>query len=177
MPPTDLTGRWAGHYTQWGQEYPITADLVHAGDRLTGTMRDGETDHEFSVFQVAAEAGLPPGADEQIVARLRKMIPDAPAGDVRYVSKLPPAAVLEGRTAGATVSFVKTYQGESFGGYKVGESVVGVRLSGHSVHYEGTVAPDRGAIEGDWWINPEPGSSGRRTSGAFRLSRTPATTP
>jgi hypothetical protein len=116
--PLKLTGRWLGHYLQRGQKYPITADLVQAGQRLSGSMHDGHPDRECSLFEAACEDGLAPGADEQIEARLRAMVPDAPAGPVRRVSHLPAASVLEGVRRGQAVSFLKTYQGASFGGYK-----------------------------------------------------------
>src|SRR3712207_4037886 len=91
----DLTGRWAGHYWQHGQPRPITADLAHAGGRLTGTMWDGETEFEQSVFEAAAEAGLPPGDDERIVARLRELFPGS-RDPVRSATRLPANSVLEG---------------------------------------------------------------------------------
>jgi hypothetical protein len=73
----NLTGRWLGHYQQHDRAHLITAEFLQAGERLTGSMRDRETQSEYSVFQLAAEQGLPPGADEQIVAALREMVPDA----------------------------------------------------------------------------------------------------
>jgi hypothetical protein len=79
----NVTGRWAGNYFQHGRPRPIVADLVQAGERLTGSMRDGVTDSESSVTELASEAGLPPGGDEQIVDRLRRMFPDAPATPIR----------------------------------------------------------------------------------------------
>jgi hypothetical protein len=123
---SELTGRWVGHYVQREQQYPITADLVQAGERLSGSMYDGQPDRECSPFEAACEAGLPPGVDEQIEAQLRKMVPGASGGRIRYVSHLPTASVLEGRRHGPTVSFLKTYQGTSFSGYRVGEQLVGI---------------------------------------------------
>src|SRR5262245_6071205 len=96
----DLTGVWIGHYQQHGREHPITADLVLAGERLSGTMCDGHPDSESSVFEAAAAAGLPPGTDEQIEARLREALPGAPARPIRYVSHLPADSALEGRCSG-----------------------------------------------------------------------------
>jgi hypothetical protein len=92
----NLTGRWDGDYYQHDRPHPILAELVQAGEQLTGSMRDGETDTASSVFDVAFEAGLPPGADEQIVARIREAFPDAPATPIRYVTHLPPESDLVG---------------------------------------------------------------------------------
>jgi len=170
----DLTGRWVGHYVQGGQEYPILADLVQAGPRLSGSMHDGHPDRECSTFEAAVEAGLPPGADEQIEARLRDLVPDAPAGPIRYVSHLPPVSVLEGRCDGSTVSFRKTYQGTSFGGYKVGDKLIGMKRDGHTVHYEGRLGSDGREIAGQWWIDADSAAGTRRTEGAFVLRRAPS---
>jgi hypothetical protein len=166
--PLDLTGRWIGHYLQGGHEYPILADLAQAGERLSGSMRDGQPDREHGVFEAAAEAGLPPGADEQIEARLRELVPEAGSARIRFVARLPPESVLEGRCRDRTVSFVKTYQGKSFGGFKVGDRLVGTEKAGHAVHYEGEVTPDGDAIDGRWWIDSDPQL---HTEGLFTLRR------
>jgi transcription antitermination factor NusA-like protein len=167
----ELTGLWVGHYLLGGKKYPITADLVQAGQRLSGSMHDGQPDRECSTFEAACEGGLPPGADEQIEAKLREMVPDAPPGPVRYVSHLPAAAVLEGVRRGQTVSFLKTYQGTSFGGFKVGDKLVGFQKKNHAVHYEGQLNSNGLVIEGRWWIDADPAYATPRTEGLFTLRR------
>ena len=171
MPAPDLSGRWVGCYRQQGRDYPITADFVHAGEHLSGSMRDGHPDRECSVFEATAEAGLPPGADEWIEARLREMVPDPRSGPIWYVSQLPPESILEGRCTGRTVRFRKTYRGTSFGGYRVGDRFVGMRREGHAVDYEGRLSADGRVIEGRWWIEADPGIGARRTEGEFCLRR------
>src|SRR5437899_507034 len=79
-----VTGRWRGSYFQHDTGHAIMADLAHSGGRLTGTMTDGETESERSVFDMTVEAGLPPGSDEQIIASLRNMFPESPRAEVRY---------------------------------------------------------------------------------------------
>ena len=189
---TNLTGTWVGDYSQHSRPSPITAELVHSGDRLTGSMWDGTPDRTSTVFEVAAEEGLPPGADEQIVARLREMFPDAPSSEIRYVTHLPPESALEGRVRGSTVTFLKTYRGDHFSGYKVGDRLVGHRVSGHAVQYSGRLSPDGMEIEGDGGSTrtPSPGPSGpkarscsdgrrwnedRSRARAFATKRTPGT--
>jgi hypothetical protein len=167
----ELTGRWVGHYLQRGRKYPITAELVQDGQRLSGSMHDGQPDRECSTFEVACEGGLPPGADEQIEAQLRALIPDARGGPIRYVSHLPAAAVLEGACRGQTVSFLKSYQGTSFGGFKVGDKLVGMQNDDHAVHYEGQLSSDGLVIEGRWWIDADPKYGTQRTEGLFKLRR------
>jgi hypothetical protein len=173
----DLTGPWVGHYLQFGQEHPIVAQFVQAGERLSGSMRDGSPEGEYSLFEVAAQAGLPPGADEQIDARLREAVPGPAAAPIRYVSRLPPESVLEGRRDGETVSFLKSYQGVSFGGYKVGEQLLGIQKPSHAVHYQGQLSPDGLVIEGRWWIDTDPEAGTPRTEGSFTLRRAESGTP
>jgi hypothetical protein len=174
MSPISLTGRWTGYYVERGEEYPITADLLEDGGRLSGFMYDGRTDRDLSVFQATAEAGLPPGADEQIEAKLRGMVPDAPAGPIRYVTHLPPNSTLQGRRTGQTVCLVKTYQGTTFGGYRVGDHLVGIRKAGHDVHYEGQCSPDGQVIEGRWRIDADPVNRTPGAEGLFHLRRSEA---
>jgi hypothetical protein len=153
LSPLNLTGRWIGRYLQHGQEHPITAHFVQAGESLSGSMRDGHPEGEYALFQFAAEAGLAPGADEQIEANLRKQFANAPTAPIRYVTHLPPESVLESRRKGQTVSFLKSYQGTSFSGYKMGERLLGIEKAGHTVHYEGQLSADGLVIEGRWWID------------------------
>ena len=115
----NITGQWTGNYYQNGRARPIVADLVQAGEDLTGSMRDGVTDTECSVTELALEAGLPPGGDEQIVDRLRRMFPDAPATEVRYVTHLSADSALHGWVEwprGSTSR--RTIRGTHYGGYQ-----------------------------------------------------------
>jgi hypothetical protein len=132
-------------------------------------MRVGHPDRECTVFEATAEAGLPPGADEQIEARLREIVPDSRSGPIRYVSHLPPESILEGQCTGRTVRFLKTYQGTSFGGYRVGDKLVGIERADHAVHYEGRLSADGLVINGRWWIEADPESGTRRAAGEFCL--------
>ena len=88
--PSNLTGRWIGHYREMGQEHPITAELVETGKRLSGSMRDGHPNSEHSVFEAALGAGLPPGADEQIEAQLRYALQHGWAISVEYTDDIHP---------------------------------------------------------------------------------------
>jgi hypothetical protein len=134
-------------------------------------MRDGEPDRESTVFEAAAEAGLAPGADEQIEAALREMFPHSRSQPVRYVTHLPAESSLNGWVRDTTVYFLKSYEGQHYGGYRVGDYLVGHKVEGHSVHYKGAVAPDGQEIEGKWWIDAPPEFGGRRAEGSFFLRR------
>jgi hypothetical protein len=170
---TDLGGRWVGSYDQHGRAHPIEAAFVQTGESLAGSMRDGETDSDRSLFDLAAEAGLPPGEDERIVEHLRREFPDAPATPIRYVTHLPPDSSLEGWVRGTEVYFLKTYRGTHSGGFQVGVKLVGFQKSGHAVHYRGQVSSDGAAIEGRWWIGPASGPLARGAEGSFSLRRQP----
>jgi hypothetical protein len=87
------------------------------------------------------------------------------------VSHLPPGSTLEGTVSGRRVSFVKSYQGVSFGGYKVGDRLVGHRIESHHVEYTGTVSYDGRNVEGRWSIDANPAIGAHRTEGSFELHR------
>jgi hypothetical protein len=166
----DLTGRWTGYYLQLGREHPITADLVQSGSRLSGAMCDGQPDSECSLFEIAQHSGLAPGADEQIAKHIREQHPDA-KGPIRYVMRLPTSSILEGHCKGSIVYFLKSYQGNSYSGYKAGDQLLGTERPGHSVHYEGRLETDD-VISGKWWIDANPAIGFMRTEGLFLLRRT-----
>ena len=167
----NLTGRWVGHYDQRGKEYPITAEFVQDGLKLAGSMRDGQPDRDCSLFEATVEAGLPPGADEQIDANLRALIPDAPATAIRSLSHLPADSEIVGRCEGRDVSFVKSYVGTSFSGFKVGDKIVGMEAEGHAVQYRGKLSADGLQVEGRWWIDADPKRRTLRNEGFFVLRR------
>ena len=168
---TNVTGRWVGSYFQHGRPRPIVADLVQACERLTGSMRDGWTDSECSVTELATEAGLPPGGDEQIVDRLRRLFPNAPATPIRYVMHLPSDSDLQGWVKGPEVYFLKSYLGTHYGGYQIGDKLVGFQNESHVVHYQGRVNSDGEGIEGKWWIDAAPRQGADRAEGTFTLRR------
>jgi hypothetical protein len=160
-----------GHYVQHGQHHPIEAELVHNAERLSGTMHDLETDFEMSVFELAAESGLPPGADETIMSSLRRCCPGNANQAIRATMSVPSSSNLEGSLRGRRVQFVKTYQGESFSGFRIGEQRVGCSVAGHAVHYRGELSDDGTRIEGAWWIEARPEEGMRRSEGTFVLRR------
>jgi hypothetical protein len=166
-----LTGRWSGHDVQRDQERVVWAEFLHQGERLTGSMHDAQSHFELSVFEMAAEKGLPPGADEQIVSALRQQFPDEPNAPIRALSILPADSLIEGKVRGRTVEFLKVYQGEAFSGYRVGNKQVGVTQSRHSVSYRGDISPDGNTIEGRWWITRDPAQGTRPSEGSFLLRR------
>jgi hypothetical protein len=168
---TNVTGRWVGAYYQYDRPHAITLEIVQEGETLTGSMSDGEPESSLTVEQFATLAGLPLGGDEQIVSRLRENFPDAPAGQVYYISQLAPESTVEGWVRDRSVYFLKRYAGESFGGFKIGEMVVGQRVPAHSVHYSGKLSTAGTQIEGNWWIEGDAESGARRAEGSFLVRR------
>jgi hypothetical protein len=167
----DLTGSWAGHYIQREQEHPINVELIQKEQTLSGSMRDGQSEFDYSVSELAFEAGLPPGADEQIEANIRAHVSSSPASPIRYIQQLPQESVIVGVCAGSRVDFVKTYKGTSSSGFKVGDQFLGFQKSGHAVHYRGELSRDGRTIEGWWSIDPDPSLGSRRAEGTFVLRR------
>ncbi len=70
----DVTGDWVGDYSQHDRRSPIQAVLQQTGQELTGTMTDLRTVSDQSLFEAAAEAGLPPGSDERIDEQVRRLL-------------------------------------------------------------------------------------------------------
>ena len=165
-----LTGEWEGYYTQSGRKRAIRATVVQDGDRISGTMRDAETDFDRSLFDAAREAGLAPGTDEMIDASLRRLFPAVGRGPIRAKSRLPADSQLEGSVDGDRVTFTKTYQGQHFIGYQVGDQEIGSAKEGHSVEYWGRISEDGGRIEGRWTIYATDSPRGF-LDGAFLLER------
>src|SRR5262245_23208393 len=162
-----LTGRWTGYYVQKDQRRAIAADLVQRNDLLEGAMHDLQTRFEMSVYEMAAECGLPPGADEQIVEKLRQEFADQAKAPIRALMTLPDDSTVSGSVRGRSVYFRKTYTGEAFSGYSVGTKEVGVRVKGHCVHYRGTLSDDGQLLEGTWWIEADVKKGLRRSEGSF----------
>jgi hypothetical protein len=105
------------------------------------------------------------------VDRLRRMFPDAPATEIRYVMHLPPDSALKGSVNGFEVYFKKTYEGTHYGGYRIGDKLVGHQNAAHVVHYGGRVSSDGQEIEGKWWIEDTLGHGPRLGEGSFTLRR------
>ncbi len=167
----DLSGQWTGHYYQHSRPHPIALELLQEGEALYGSMTDGDTDRELSVFEASAESGMPPGTDERVVAHLKEIFPEIKADSIRYVTHLPSKSSIDGWVRESTVYFLKTYEGVHFGGYKVGDHLVGHVKESHSVHYQGRLSPDGRELEGRWWIDSDPGAGGPRVEGTFEVRR------
>lgn len=166
----DLSGDWEGGYMQSGAARKITAVIVQTGERIEGTMRDWETEFDRSLFDAALEAGLPPGADEQIDESLRRLHPAERKAPIRSKSRLPSDSKLEGTVRGDFVAFTKTYQGQHFSGYQIGSQEVGWTGEGHAVRYSGRIEADGSRIEGVWTIS-DADSPQRAFQGPFWLER------
>jgi hypothetical protein len=169
--PINITGRWIGSYRQHERDNPITAIFAQVDGNLQGKMTDGITKVDQSVFDAAFEAGLPPGADEQIVVLLRKEFPDAPRTPIRAQSNIPEFSTLEGEIRGRDVRFLKEYIGDHFNGWLVGDKLIGTTIADHSVQYAGTLSEDGKSIEGRWTVSTSRKRDSATVSGSFILRR------
>ncbi len=167
----DLSGHWTGFYSHHNRPRPISADLSHSGESLQGTMNDEVTDFEDSVSELAMEEGLPPGADEQIVEKIRSLCPEAPLEPVRAAFHLPSDSKVEGEVQGRSVLFRKTYLGQYFAGFRIGEIRVGKLGEDQEVQYLGTLSSDGNEIQGQWQVLDEDDVPLQRTRGSFVLRR------
>lgn len=171
MSTVDLSGRWIGHYEHDDVEFPISVELLQTGDRISGFMRDDEPDEEYTVYDPSSAVRNTRKDDEPIDRKLLALIPQAGLQPIHWVSHLPPDSILLGKLTGRTVSFVKTYQGISFQGYRIGDKYFGEESPGRSVDYEGQVSLDGLRIQGNWWIESNPAIGTPRVEGRFSLRR------
>ncbi len=165
-----LTGEWHGHYEQHGAKARIVATLTQEGTRLSGSMADLDPENETPLYDYLAESGLPPGADEEIAAQLRALMPGAPRGPITSRSILPEDSRLEGSVNGRFVSFTKTYQGNCTYSFEVGGESVSQSTEGHAVDYSGQLAPDGNSIAGRWLVSA-PDAPPQMLEGDFELHR------
>jgi hypothetical protein len=170
LPP--LTGRWHGYYVQRDLKHSLTADLKQDKSVLKGTMMDATTEVERSIFEMVVAEGLPPGTDELIIARFRASFPDMSCSEIRCVMHLPTHSIIEGSIKERRVSYRKSYQGESFSGFRIGKRYVGARIQRHVVNYLGLLNDSGTRIEGTWSI-PGPERSRKSLHGSFVLVRDP----
>lgn len=168
----NLTANWIGHYEHDHMEFPITAELLQTGDRISGFMRDVEPDEEYILYDPASAIRNPREVKDQIDANLLALIPQAGSQPIHWVSHLPPDSILLGKQSGRTLSFIKTYQGISFQGYRIGDQYYFVEeIPGHSVEYEGQISLDGQRIQGKWWIESNLASGAPCIEGKFILLR------
>lgn len=166
-----LTGDWQGHYTQHGSRHRLLARLTQQGPRFTGEMTDLDNVTVQSLFDFVADAGMQPGADEQLEGQIRQMLPEAGPGPITTRSILPWSSRLTGTVQGPFVRFIKTYDGEAWHGYEIDETGIGQRQPAHPVEYSGRLSPDGNMISGLWTIYHQDSSRGC-IDGGFTLQRT-----
>src|SRR4051794_38210923 len=110
--PDDLTGRWVGFYRHcWEQlgTFPITAEIRHEGERITGEMYDQITDRSElldRLLEICRE-GIPAWRSRRLEAIIERL----GTGTVVVCSRLPEASDIEGTVAGNHVEFIKAYRG------------------------------------------------------------------
>jgi hypothetical protein len=168
-----LSGRWDGHYTQHDATRKISAEFTHCGPKLLGFMNDSCTIIEGSVGDLVVQQRMPPGSDERIVARIRSMCPGLEKFPVRTLVELPPLSTIAGRVERTRVEFVKTYRGEHFAGYQVGDRRIGLRGIDQEIVYQGVLNAFGTEIHGRWRVASirKAGSFSHRSVGTFVLRR------
>jgi hypothetical protein len=75
-------------------------------------------------------------------------VPIVDQTDARYPTHFPPDSDLQGWVQSTQVYFRKTHQGTHYGGYQVGDNLVGFQTVAHVVHYGGRVSSNGEEIEG-----------------------------
>ncbi len=174
MPEFDISGEWVGDYSQSDRRSPIRATLQQEGQRLSGTMVDLRTSSDRSLFDAVAEAGLPPGTDEQIDEQVRRLLQANDKEPIRARAVLPEQSLLNGQVRGRSVRFTKIYQGQHIVGYQLGDRGIAQVIERHAVEYSGRLAVDGQSIQGQWTIH-DPQSPKGLLTGGFVLRRETAT--
>ncbi len=173
----DISGRWVGFYTQHDHPRPIRLQLDQTGDRLEGVMADDCTSIRTPLSDLAIQEGMPPGADERIVATLRASCPELPEDPVIAEVQLSPTSRLEGEIQAQAVRFRKTYQGPHFAGYRIGEYRLGVMGLDQEVDFSGLLSADGKSIEGYWNFTTPPHPFWHSDRGRFFIERDGAAEP
>jgi len=163
-----LSGTWIGHYEQRGMKSRIKALLRQEGETITGEMTDLEVESVMTLSDYTAGLGMPPGTDEEMARQIRAALPDAPKGEIHVRSVLPPSSTISGKRSGASVRFVKTYQGPCLHPLEIGNQALEQSAHGHSIDYMGRISEDETRITGRWHIAGAPGFT---NEGDFELTR------
>jgi hypothetical protein len=175
LEPVELTGRWVGFYRhRWEQlgTFPIIADLVQTGDRITGEMYDQITNRSDYLDDFVGVIGKDISSETR--RRLQQMIRRFGTETVMN-SRLPDTSDIQGRITGSHVKFTKTYRGAMEVTWTVDEDpVASFRRDGHNVQYSGHLDRDRMCVIGRWTIR-QWGLLGRflppQAMGSFELYR------
>jgi hypothetical protein len=172
MPPAlDLTGTWSGHYVQKDRSVGIRAEILQRGASLSGRMWDEITEQVLTLAEFVALAGWPPHSDEKLLDRLRAQVDAPPGTPVHYLTQLPPETVLSGSLSGPRLRLRKRYCGPHFTGFRIGDTLIGERISAHQVEYDGEVDAIGRVISGRWIIETVEGHRVERAEGEFLLRR------
>jgi hypothetical protein len=149
----DLTGRWVGFYRQrWEQlgTFPIVADLVQTGRKITGEMFDqitAKSNYLDDLLEVYRE-DLSDRVRQNWVNAIRQF-----GTEVVRNFRLPETSDTRGSIKGSRVQFVKSYRGAMELTFNVGEKQLGsLRRERHRVHYSGQLDRERMCITGKWTI-------------------------
>ena len=152
--PIDVTGRWIGFYRYLTPEagtFPITAQLRHEGNRISGEMYDQITDRSqfLEEFVENHRLDLPTEAQRRIEEVIRQFNDES----LLVETHLPETSDIEGFLVNGIVSFTKSYRGAQETRFIRSGRVVGSSLrERHKVYYSGHVDRERGCIAGEWLI-------------------------
>lgn len=149
-----LTGRWTGFYRQNWEEmppFPIVAEIVQDGTRLSGEMYDQVTEVTDSLEHILSSrrAEIP----HEFAMRIESTLIALGSRKMRVTYRLPDTSDIEGTILGERVDFTKSYRGSVVHHSTIdGEPHRLREVAGHKVYYSGEFDAETRMIAGRWVI-------------------------
>jgi len=150
----DVTGRWTGFYRYISEgmpPFPIVAEIIQTGSRLSGEMYDQITDTSDTLERVleTRRAELP----SLVALRVEETIRQLGSKTMVVSTRLPDTSDIEGTIRGDQVDFTKFYRGAVRHSSTIdGELFKEREVTGHRVYYSGRLDREAGYIAGRWII-------------------------
>jgi hypothetical protein len=152
----DLTGRWTGFYRFRSEglgHFPIVAEILQEGTRISGEMYDQITEWSDSLNGVLDRYS-------QDIDPLSKWAVKAAYSPQQIESievswRLPDTSDIEGKIQGDQITFTKIYRGSAVHKHKNtmdGSEVGSLERRRHTVYYSGQLEGEKGCIVGEWVI-------------------------
>jgi hypothetical protein len=158
LEPVDVTGRWMGFYRYRAEalgNFPIVAELVQRGSRVSGEMYDQITDRSDTLEQLLETRGPDMCLTKRL--RLQGIVDRLGTASITVATTLPDTSDIVGKIHGDEVRFTKTYRGATLysstvAGYERATTTVERVVDGHSVDYAGLLDRELRVISGRWII-------------------------
>jgi hypothetical protein len=150
----DLTGRWTGFYRHISEgmpPFPIVAELIQDGNRLSGEMYDQITEVSDTLerFLDVRRAEIPPMQTLQLEETIRLL----GSRTMLVTYRMPDTSDIVGTIHGDQVAFTKSYRGAVVYEATIdGDPFKSKEVTGHKVCYSGRLESEGGFLSGRWIV-------------------------